>query len=92
MLRVELCYLVFTCVGVNCAVNYIIYQELDWQVLINYTHGQNIIVSSAASRVNELRGPNDVANMYTLFGLSMEHARAALSKNCRYEWVPSLFQ
>lgn len=53
------------------------------KVLINYTHGRNIIVSSAASRVNELRGPNDVANMSTLFGLSMEHARAAVSKNCR---------
>lgn len=53
------------------------------KVLINYTHGRNIIVSSGASRVNELRGPNDVANMSTLFGLSMEHARAAVSKNCR---------
>lgn len=53
------------------------------KVLINYTRGRNIIVSSAASRVNELRGPNDVANMSTLFGLSLEHAQAAVSKNCR---------
>ena len=57
--------------------------------MINYTRGQNIIVSSAASHVNELRGPNDVANMSTLFGLSMEHAQATISKNCRYEWVSS---
>jgi hypothetical protein len=74
-------------VGANYVFNYLMHPELDWQVLINYTRGRNIIVSSAASRVNELRGPNDVANMSTLFGLSMEHARAAVSKNCRYEWV-----
>ena len=60
--------------GANYAVNCIMYSELDWQVLINYTRGRNIIVSSAASRVNELRGPNDVSNISTLFGLSMEHA------------------
>ena len=55
--------------------------------MINYTRGRNIIVSSATSRVNELRGPNDVANMSTLFCLSMKHAQVAISKNYRYEWV-----
>ncbi|GLJ36165.1 hypothetical protein SUGI_0725580, partial [Cryptomeria japonica] len=33
--------------------------------------------------VNELRGPNDVMNMSTLFGLSKEHAKKAISMNCR---------
>ena len=60
--------------GANYVVKYIMYLELDRQVLINYTRGWNIIVSSEASHVNELRGPNDVSNISTLFGLSMEHA------------------
>ena len=75
--------------GANYAINCIMYLELDRKVLIKYTRGQNIIFSSAASCVNELRGPNDVANMSTLFGLSMEHAQAAVSKNYMYEWVSS---
>ena len=75
--------------GTNYDVNCIMYLELDRQVLINYTRGQNIIVSSATSHVNELRGPNDVSNMSTLFGLSMEHSQAPISKICRYEWVSS---
>ena len=73
--------------GANYVVNCIMYLELDKRVLINYTRRRNIIVSSAASHVNELRGPNDVSNMSTLFVLSMEHAQAVVSKNCRYEWV-----
>ena len=75
--------------GANYVVNYIMYLELDRKVLINYPRGQNIIVSGAALRVNELRGPNDVSNMSTFFGLSMEHSQAPVSKNCRYEWVSS---
>ncbi|KAH9308447.1 hypothetical protein KI387_036358, partial [Taxus chinensis] len=53
------------------------------QVLVEWTHGRSIIVSSGAPSVNELRGPNDVVNLSTLFGLSLEHAKAAISKNCR---------
>ena len=73
--------------GANYVVKCIMYLELDRKVLINYTHGRNIIVSHATSDVNELRCPNDVSNMSTLFVLSMEHAQATVSKNCRYEWV-----
>ena len=72
--------------GANYVDNYIMYLELDRKVLINYTRGRNIIVSSAASPINELSGPNDVANMSTLFDLSMEHAQAVVSKNRRYDW------
>ena len=57
--------------------------------MIKYTRGQNTIVSSGSSHVNELRGPNDVSNMSTLFGLSMEHSQAPVSKNYRYELVSS---
>ncbi|XP_057865377.2 uncharacterized protein LOC131073035 isoform X1 [Cryptomeria japonica] len=53
------------------------------QILIEWTHGRNIIVSSAAPSVNELRGPNDVMNMSTLFGLSKVHAKKSISMNCR---------
>ncbi|TYI57501.1 hypothetical protein E1A91_D11G285900v1 [Gossypium mustelinum] len=31
----------------------------------------------------KLRGPNDVANLASLLGLSMERDKAAISKNCR---------
>jgi len=51
---------------------------------MDWTRGQNIVFSSAAPTVNELRGPCDVANLLSLFGLSKERANAAISKNCRY--------
>lgn len=53
------------------------------QLLIEWTRGRDIIFSSAASSVNELRGPCDVANLLLLFGLSKEKAKAAISNNCR---------
>ncbi|KAI3839698.1 hypothetical protein MKW98_010003 [Papaver atlanticum] len=53
------------------------------KLLVNWTRGKNIIFTSGASSVNELRGPYDVANLSSLLGLSMERAKAATSKNCR---------
>ncbi|XP_004487049.1 uncharacterized protein [Cicer arietinum] len=53
------------------------------KLLIEWTRGRDIIFSSAASSVNELRGPCDVANLLLLFGLSKEKAKAAISNNCR---------
>ncbi|KAK6935950.1 RNase P subunit p30, partial [Dillenia turbinata] len=55
------------------------------ELLMDWTPGKNLIISSAAPSVNKLRGPNDVANLfiYFLLGLSIECAKAALSKNCR---------
>ncbi|GMY10739.1 protein GAMETOPHYTE DEFECTIVE 1 [Fagus crenata] len=53
------------------------------KLLVDWTRGRNLIFSSAAPSVNELRGPNDVANLSSLLGLSMERAKAAISKNCR---------
>ncbi|GAU27190.1 hypothetical protein TSUD_107810 [Trifolium subterraneum] len=53
------------------------------KLLIDWTRGRDIIFSSAAPSVNELRGPCDVSNLLLLFGLSKEEAKAAISKNCR---------
>lgn len=52
------------------------------QMLQIATKGHGIVIGSGASEVMELRGPNDVANMATLFGLSVEVAKLAVSKNC----------
>ncbi|RDY03748.1 Ribonuclease P protein subunit p30 [Mucuna pruriens] len=60
------------------------------KLLMDWTRGQNIIFSSAAPTVNELRGPCDVANLLSLFGLSNERANAAISKNCRILLANSL--
>lgn len=51
---------------------------------MDWTRGKNLVVSSAASSVSELRGPYDGANLLSLIGLPFEHAKAAVSKNCRY--------
>ncbi|KAF3453785.1 hypothetical protein FNV43_RR04226 [Rhamnella rubrinervis] len=53
------------------------------KLLVDWTRGKNLIISSAAPTVFELRGPYDVANLSSLLGMSMERAKAALSKNCR---------
>ncbi|KMT05347.1 hypothetical protein BVRB_7g174800 isoform A [Beta vulgaris subsp. vulgaris] len=52
------------------------------KLLVEWTQGKNLIVSSAAPSVLELRGPNDVANLLSLLGLSNECAKATISKNC----------
>ncbi|PIA38812.1 hypothetical protein AQUCO_02700187v1 [Aquilegia coerulea] len=53
------------------------------KLLVQWTRGKNIIFSSAAASVSEIRGPCDVANLSSLLGMSMERANAAVSKNCR---------
>ncbi|XP_024194499.1 uncharacterized protein LOC112197837 isoform X2 [Rosa chinensis] len=53
------------------------------KLLVDWTRGRNIIISSAAPTANEFRGPYDVANLMSLLGLSMERAKAAISRNCR---------
>lgn len=56
---------------------------LGGQMLLAAARGRNIIVSSGARRALEMRGPNDAANMSTLFGLNLESAKAAVSRNCK---------
>ncbi|KDP44161.1 hypothetical protein JCGZ_05628 [Jatropha curcas] len=53
------------------------------KLLVDWTRGRNLILSSAAPSVYEIRGPYDVMNLTSLLGLSVERAKAALSKNCR---------
>ncbi|XP_073023256.1 protein GAMETOPHYTE DEFECTIVE 1-like isoform X2 [Primulina eburnea] len=53
------------------------------KMLVDWTRGKNLIFSSSASSAMELRGPQDVSNLFFLLGLSIEHAKAAISKNCR---------
>ncbi|KAL6200060.1 hypothetical protein ACLB2K_029842 [Fragaria x ananassa] len=53
------------------------------KLLVDWSRGRNIIISSAAPTANEFRGPYDVANLMSLLGLSMERAKAAISRNCR---------
>ncbi|KAL3147192.1 hypothetical protein ABBQ32_002693 [Trebouxia sp. C0010 RCD-2024] len=50
--------------------------------LARATGGKGIIISSGARSAFELRGPYDVINMATLFGLSEQDAKAALTTNC----------
>ncbi|KAK4351493.1 hypothetical protein RND71_030806 [Anisodus tanguticus] len=53
------------------------------KLLVDWTRGKNLLFSSAAPSVTELRGPYDIANLASLLGLQLERAKAALSKNCR---------
>ncbi|KAF6111171.1 ribonuclease P/MRP subunit p30 [Phyllostomus discolor] len=51
--------------------------------LMQVCKGKNVIISSAAERPLEIRGPYDIANLGLLFGLSESEAKAAVSTNCR---------
>jgi len=51
--------------------------------LVRATRGRNIIITSQALGAMDLRGPYDVANLASLFGLETSTAKESLSKNCR---------
>ncbi|KAL5204806.1 hypothetical protein ABZP36_009677 [Zizania latifolia] len=54
------------------------------KLLVDWTKGNNLIISSAAHTASEIRGPYDVANLCAyLLGLSIHRAKAAISVNCR---------
>ncbi|GAA0172211.1 endoribonuclease [Lithospermum erythrorhizon] len=53
------------------------------KLLVDWTRGKNLIISSGAPSVTELRGPYDAANLVSLLGLTMQKSKAAISKNCR---------
>ncbi|XP_074576936.1 uncharacterized protein LOC141833405 [Curcuma longa] len=56
----------------------------DAKLLCDWSRGKNLLISSAASTVNDVRGPHDVANLAVfLLGLSAEHAKYTISQNCR---------
>lgn len=65
-------------------------------MLVDWTRGKNLIISSSANSINDIRGPHDVANLSSfLLGLSREQAKAAISRNCRFglslPQIPSFF-
>ncbi|KAM9837828.1 ribonuclease P protein subunit p30 isoform 2-T2 [Aulostomus maculatus] len=51
--------------------------------LMESCKGKNLIMSSAAEKHLELRGPYDITNLGLLFGLSEEDAKEAISSTCR---------
>lgn len=54
------------------------------KLLVDWTKGKNLIISSAAHTATQIRGPYDVINLSAcLLGLPMNRAKAALSSNCR---------
>ncbi|KAM6898091.1 ribonuclease P protein subunit p30 isoform 2-T2 [Lycodopsis pacificus] len=51
--------------------------------LMESCKGKNVILSSAAEKPLELRGPYDITNLGLLFGLSDRDAKEAVSSTCR---------
>ncbi|XP_042337894.1 ribonuclease P protein subunit p30, partial [Plectropomus leopardus] len=51
--------------------------------LMETCKGKNVILSSAAEKPLELRGPSDITNLGLLFGLSDGDAKEAVSSTCR---------
>ncbi|XP_068585308.1 ribonuclease P protein subunit p30 isoform X2 [Cebidichthys violaceus] len=51
--------------------------------LMDNCKGKNVILSSAAEKPLELRGPYDITNLGLLFGLSDRDAKEAVSSTCR---------
>ncbi|XP_068610546.1 ribonuclease P protein subunit p30 [Brachionichthys hirsutus] len=59
------------------------YTIANANALVETCKGKNVILSSAANKPLELRGPYDIANLGLLFGLSDGDAKAAVSSTCR---------
>lgn len=51
--------------------------------LIRASRGRGVVVSSNAARAVACRGPWDVVNLATIWGLSQERGYEAISKECR---------
>ncbi|KAL6095385.1 rpp30 [Pungitius sinensis] len=51
--------------------------------LVESCRGKNVILSSAAEKPLEIRGPYDITNLGLLFGLSDADAKDAVSSTCR---------
>ncbi|KAI8827043.1 RNase P subunit p30-domain-containing protein [Fimicolochytrium jonesii] len=51
--------------------------------LVQATKGKNILITSEAQKAMEIRGPYDVINLATIFGMTREQAKNALDANCR---------
>jgi len=51
--------------------------------LVRVTRGKNIIISSEAQKALEIRGPYDIINLASIFGLNQALAKNCLTNNCR---------
>jgi len=63
---------------------YIYNNTFHFQLLVDWTKGKNLIISSAAHTASQIRGPYDVINLSAyLLGIPIDRAKAAMSSNCR---------
>lgn len=54
------------------------------KLLVDWTKGKNLIISSAAHTASQIRGPYDVINLSAyLLGIPIDRAKAAMSTSCR---------
>ncbi|KAJ3181264.1 Ribonuclease P protein subunit p30 [Geranomyces variabilis] len=51
--------------------------------LMRLTGGKNVIITSAAEKAMEVRGPYDVINLGHIFSMNPDRAKHALDANCR---------
>ncbi|ORX50653.1 PHP domain-like protein [Piromyces finnis] len=51
--------------------------------LARVTRGKNIIISSEAQKALEIRGPYDIINLSSIFGLNQALAKNCITSNCR---------
>eukprot|EP00601_Ochromonadales_sp_CCMP2298_P011909 CAMPEP_0173266280 /NCGR_PEP_ID=MMETSP1142-20121109/29074_1 /TAXON_ID=483371 /ORGANISM="non described non described, Strain CCMP2298" /LENGTH=361 /DNA_ID=CAMNT_0014202175 /DNA_START=9 /DNA_END=1096 /DNA_ORIENTATION=- len=52
------------------------------RILVQFLRGRNIILSSGADCILQLRGPHDIINIGQMLNLSREQAERAISSNC----------
>lgn len=52
------------------------------QVILQYLHGRNVVLTSGADSFSQLRGPHDVSNLANTFGISRENSLKVISNNC----------
>jgi len=51
--------------------------------LFRHSRGRNVLITSAAEKLMDLRGPYDLSNLGAVFGLTHEQSKAALTSACR---------
>mmetsp|Transcript_27047 Transcript_27047/g.46637 ORF Transcript_27047/g.46637 Transcript_27047/m.46637 type:complete len:252 (+) Transcript_27047:325-1080(+) len=51
--------------------------------LFRHSQGRNVLITSAAERLMELREPYDLSNLGTVFGLTHEQSKAAWTSSCQ---------
>ncbi|CAD6269232.1 unnamed protein product [Miscanthus lutarioriparius] len=79
-LHFEIAYSPLISTDVNAKSNLI----AEVKLLVDWTKGKNLIISSAAHTASQIRGPYDVINLSAyLLAIPIDRAKAAMSTNCR---------